>query len=133
MRLLVNDIEGKITEFLNALSGISHKKPFNVDKESITTNARMNGMKFYFCTKIPGHLRRRYLNFEPGFEQGSEPGFELGSEPGFQPGFELQCFEHDMLHNQVSLFERGPVDQKYNTSHKSCGVTRRKRNLVFFF
>ena len=37
-----------------------------------------------------------YLNFEPGFE--------LGSEPGFQLGFELQCFERDMSHNQVSLF-----------------------------
>ena len=50
-----------------------------------------------------------YLNFEPGFELGSEPGSELGSEPGFQPGSELQSFEHDMSHNQVSLFEKGPV------------------------
>ena len=52
---------------------------------------------------------RGYLNFEPGFELGSEPGSELGSEPGFQPGSELQSFEHDMSHNQVSLFEKGPV------------------------
>ena len=41
-------------------------------------------------------MDRGCLTFEPGFEQGSEPGFQLG--------FELQCFERDMSHNQVSLF-----------------------------
>ena len=40
---------------------ISHRKPFNVDKESITTNTRISWMKFYFCTKIKGHWQSGLL------------------------------------------------------------------------
>ena len=57
MRLLVNEIEGKLLNFWMRSWDISHRKPFNVDKESITTNVWMSWMKFYFCTNIPGHWK----------------------------------------------------------------------------
>ena len=37
-----------------------------------------------------------------------------------------------MAHSATRLVLRGALDLKYNTSHKSCGVTRRKRTLDFF-
>jgi len=64
-RLLVNEIEGKLLNFWMHSWVIGHRKPFNADKESITTNARMCWMKFYFCAKIPGHWQPGLLtNFQ---------------------------------------------------------------------
>ena len=85
-RLLFNEIEGKILKIPNFWMRswlISYRKPFSVDKESITTNARMSWTKFYFCTNMPRHWKLGLLTFQlldHGFSRTMVGQIHLGTQ-----------------------------------------------------
>ena len=85
-RLLLNEIEGKILKIPNFWMRswlISYRKPFSVDKESITTNVRMSWTKFYFCTNMPRHWKLGLLTFQlldHGFSRTMVGQIHLGTQ-----------------------------------------------------
>ena len=80
---------------------ISHRKPFNVDKESITTNVRMSWMKFYFCTNIPGHWK-----------------------PGLLTNFQLWKYKVSAFSNKVQAFKTHSDHSESDSWMETCLYSR---------